>query len=336
MHDQRPSQKSGARILEFPLARARPGNAGARAPRQLSIPLQEVPSYRNTLSASGGRVQVGLSSWTDKGLIASMGFYPKGCSSAEERLRYYASRFPTVGVDCSFALPCERNSRLWVDRTPDGFTFNVKALRLLAGYPMFAQTLPRDLAVVLGPRLATKRNLYYRELPDELRGELWDRFKLGLRPLHQAGKLGSVLLRFPDWIPPGPDACAHLRECARHLRGYPLAVEFDHPGWFDNTHVEATLGLERELGITHVVAEGPLDGTRFLPTWKFTTSNLAVVRVDGRPALSPADAAHDLKRLVRQTSILAEWVHCVHVIFDHAVQDEAARKAVQLQETLET
>jgi uncharacterized protein YecE (DUF72 family) len=46
-----------------------------------------------------GRIEIGTASWTDKSLITSKRFYPKECSSAEDRLRYYASRFPFVEVD---------------------------------------------------------------------------------------------------------------------------------------------------------------------------------------------------------------------------------------------
>jgi len=45
-----------------------------------------------------GEIQIGTASWTDKSLIASKRFYPRGCSSAEQRLRYYASQFPLVEV----------------------------------------------------------------------------------------------------------------------------------------------------------------------------------------------------------------------------------------------
>jgi uncharacterized protein YecE (DUF72 family) len=46
-----------------------------------------------------GQIAIGTASWTDKTLISSKRLYPKGCSSAEDRLRYYASRFPMVEID---------------------------------------------------------------------------------------------------------------------------------------------------------------------------------------------------------------------------------------------
>jgi len=57
-----------------------------------------------------GTIKVGTASWTDKSLIESGRFYPKGCTSAEDRLRCYASQFPMVEVDSSYyAIPSARN-----------------------------------------------------------------------------------------------------------------------------------------------------------------------------------------------------------------------------------
>src|SRR5215467_2289433 len=85
-------------------------------------------------------IEVGTASWTDATLIKSGRFYPKGCTSAEARLRFYASQFSLVELDASYyALPSAANSALWVERTPSGFTFNVKAFRLFTGH----QTEPK-------------------------------------------------------------------------------------------------------------------------------------------------------------------------------------------------
>ena len=46
---------------------------------------------------SGGTVRIGTASWTDPTMTASGVFYPSGADSAEERLQFYASRFPLVG-----------------------------------------------------------------------------------------------------------------------------------------------------------------------------------------------------------------------------------------------
>jgi uncharacterized protein YecE (DUF72 family) len=48
--------------------------------------------------------------------------------SAEDRLRFYAARFPVVEVDSTFYRPpTEQQSTVWAERTPPGFRFHVKA-----------------------------------------------------------------------------------------------------------------------------------------------------------------------------------------------------------------
>ncbi len=67
--------------------------------------------------------RVGTASWTDPTLVNSDLFYPPSVRSAEERLRFYAEQFNTVEVDSTYyALPAERNAKLWAERTRDGFT----------------------------------------------------------------------------------------------------------------------------------------------------------------------------------------------------------------------
>ena len=46
--------------------------------------------------SSGGTIRIGTASWTDPTMTAAGVFYPSGADSAEERLQYYASRFPVV------------------------------------------------------------------------------------------------------------------------------------------------------------------------------------------------------------------------------------------------
>jgi len=97
------------------------------------------------------RILVGTTSWTEKTLVESGRFYPPDVHSAEGRLRYYATQFPVVEVDSSYyGLPSERNASLWVERTPDGFVFDVKALINFYGRYRFDDDLrPINLARIL-------------------------------------------------------------------------------------------------------------------------------------------------------------------------------------------
>jgi uncharacterized protein YecE (DUF72 family) len=91
-------------------------------------------------------ILISTCSWTDPTLIKSGQFYPDWAKSAETRLQFYASQFNLVEVDSSYyALLNEKASRLWVERTSEGFVFDVKAFRLLPSTPPPCQPYPRTL-----------------------------------------------------------------------------------------------------------------------------------------------------------------------------------------------
>ncbi len=190
-------------------------------------------------------ILIGTASWTDKSLIDSKLFYPPLANTAEERLRYYASRFPLVEVDSSYyALPSAQNSVLWVSRTPEGFLFNIKAFRLFTQHQTPPAALPKDIREALGP--VDKKNLYYRDIPGELLDELWARFLLALRPLRDSGKPGLLLFQFPPWFVYRESNLAHILACQRRLDGLPIAVEFRHTSWFEEKRRSAVFEFERQ------------------------------------------------------------------------------------------
>src|SRR3954471_18263717 len=171
--------------------------------------------YINPVTAN---ILVGTASWTDKTLIACGRFYPRGCGTAEQRLRYYAQQFPLVEVDSSYyAMPLPQTAQLWAERTPADFTFNVKAFRLFTGHQALATALDRDVQKALGPDLP--RTLYYETLPAEIRDELWRRFRAALAPLQQAGKLGAVHFQFAPWLLRNRGSIAHVEHCVERMHG---------------------------------------------------------------------------------------------------------------------
>src|SRR5438874_2148162 len=115
-----------------------------------------------------GAILVGISSWTEPTLIKRGNFYPKGVSSAEERLKFYATQFPVVEVDSTYYFPpSERNSVLWIERTPPEFTFNIKAYSLLTNHPTRTESLYKEIRDDLPKELADKRTVYRDKLPEE-------------------------------------------------------------------------------------------------------------------------------------------------------------------------
>src|SRR5919199_5478051 len=128
-----------------------------------------------------GRILVGTASWTDESLIGS-GWYPKGVTSAEDRLGFYADHFPLVEVDSTYYfLPRREVAKRWVERTPARFTFNVKAFSLLTQHPTRPEALPPAM------RPDGKRRVYLRHLDATAVDEIWTRFLSAVTPLQKAG-----------------------------------------------------------------------------------------------------------------------------------------------------
>src|SRR3954467_12621280 len=139
-----------------------------------------------------GAIEVGTASWTDRTLLDS-GWYPVSADTPEKRLAYYARQFPVVEVDSTYyGPPAEQTTKLWAQRTPDGFTFNIKAFSLLTGHPTKVSAIYKDLR----PE-TDKKNVYPTDLPAQAYEEIWTRFLSALDPLVEAGKLGALLFQFP-------------------------------------------------------------------------------------------------------------------------------------------
>ncbi|HEY7198059.1 MAG TPA: DUF72 domain-containing protein [Gaiellaceae bacterium] len=223
-------------------------------------------------------IRVGTCSWADKSL--STYWYPKGVSSAEERLRYYADHFDAVEVDSTFyRLPDEEMTSKWAERTPDGFLFHVKAFGVMTRHPVKLEQLPPDLR----DAAPTDERGRVDRPPREFRAEVFARFLAALEPLRAAGKLGGVLLQFPSYIVFREASIDYLRWACEHLDGHEPLVEFRHRSWLDEDHREETLGLLEELGATHVIVDAPkTDAKNLVPTVAALTSPTAFVRFHGR------------------------------------------------------
>ena len=292
-------------------------------------------------------ILVGTASWTDKSLIGCGRFYPRAAVSAEARLRHYASVFPMVEVDSSYyAMPSAANAALWVERTPPGFVFDVKAFRLFTGHPTRVAVLHRDVQTALGPRAAP---LYDADVPRDIRAELWRRFKAALWPLHAAGKLGAVLFQFPPWVQNNRQGRARVAHCVEQMDGFPVSVEFRHQSWWTPACRDDTLAWQRALGVTHVVVDGPQGFSNSVPqVWATTTAQLAIFRLHGRNTATwnvrGQTAASDrfnydygeaeLASFVPDLRALAQQVEFVHVVFNNNHEDQGQRNAQTLQAML--
>jgi uncharacterized protein YecE (DUF72 family) len=285
--------------------------------------------------SASGRILVGTASWTDRSLIEAH-WYPKGVSSAEERLAYYASRFPLVEVDSTYYfLPQRSTAERWVERTPDGFTFDVKAFSLLTQHPTRPEALPEGMAP------PGKERVYLRHLDGDAVEEIWKRFTAALAPLRKAGKLEAVLFQFPPWFTIKRQNKEYLAECARRARPLRVAVEFRSATWLKEDNRQETL----EFLAKHELAYVCVDTARgSLPRLAVATSpELAYVRFHGR-ARKTTGGSQPEARYLYTTKALKSWVpelrrlaqetEVVHAIFRNVHRDFAPRSAERLQRLL--
>jgi uncharacterized protein YecE (DUF72 family) len=164
-------------------------------------------------------VHVGCSGWNYRDWKDR--FYPNGVPTTRW-LEHYAAVFDTVEVNSTFyRLASEAAVRRWVEQTPPGFVFSVKASRYL--------THVRRL----------------RELDRGIR-----RFYAPLAPLAETGRLGPVLWQLPETFRRDDEVLARALECLPHGRH---CFEFRHPSWFAGE----VLDQLRARGVALVIGDHP-------------------------------------------------------------------------------
>ncbi|MCW3820132.1 DUF72 domain-containing protein [Micromonospora sp. DR5-3] len=283
-----------------------------------------------------GELKVGTASWTDRTLLDS-GWYPQTADTPEKRLAYYARQFPLVEVDATYySPPAERTAHLWVDRTPPGFTFNVKAFSLLTGHPTRVGALYKDLRPD-----TEKKNLYPDDLPPQAYEEVWSRFLSALDPLVEADRLGVVLFQFPPWFTIKRDNKQYLLEVAKRCAPLRAAFEFRHASWFDGDNREETLGFLRKHQLPYVCVDMPQGHRSSVPPVLAATADLAVVRFHGHSERWTSKDIHEkfgydysdreLRDWVPRLRELAGEAEQTHVLMNNCYRDYAQRNGQRLQ-----
>jgi len=284
-----------------------------------------------------GKILVGTASWTDRTLIDS-GWYPPEVRTAEQRLRYYARQFPLVEVDSTYyAPPSDTSVRAWVDRSPAGFTFNVKAFSLLTRHPTRPSALYADLRDELP---SDRKNLYARDLPADLVDEVWDRFLATLRPLADAGKLGAILFQFPQWFPVGAGNKKYILECQDRCAPLPVCVEFRNRTWMEERNQRETLDFLASYAVPYVCVDMPQGHPTSIPPVVAATASLAVMRFHGHSDRWTSKDVHDrfgyryshreLREWAPRLRELADQADTTHVLMNNCYADYAQTNARQL------
>jgi uncharacterized protein YecE (DUF72 family) len=230
-----------------------------------------------------GQIRVGTASWTDRTLIES-GWYPPEANNPEKRLRYYARQFPLVEVDATYyALPAEQTARAWAERTPPGFTFNIKAFSLFTQHPTPVRAFPSDLREAAGS--GGKDRVYLKDVDPAVTEAAWDRFLAALEPLRSAGKLGAILLQFPPWFPIGRARREYILACAARAAPDRVCVEFRNRTWMTEDNQRETLDFLASHRLPYVCVDMPQGYPSSIPPVLAATSDLAVLRMHGHSDL---------------------------------------------------
>src|SRR5438067_1176126 len=303
-------------------------------------PLELAPA----IELGRSRVLVGTCSWTDRTLVNETDWYPRRSMTAAERLAYYAAHFPLVEADSTYYFPpTPETAAAWVERTPGGFTMNIKAYSLLTGHPTFPHSLWPDLQPEIPTEHRDKKSLYNKHLPDEVIEEAWDRFRHALMPLHSAGKLGAVLLQYPRWFTPKDANREGLAAARRRVPDYDLCVEFRNGRWLADDEADRTFEFLESEHLTYVCVDEPQGFDSSLPPVVAVTYDLAVVRFHGRNAeawTADVPSASFRFRYRYEPAELEEWVARieevaasakeVHVLMNNCYRDYAVDNASEI------
>ncbi len=286
-----------------------------------------------------GKIEIGTAGWTDRTLIES-GWYPAEATNPEKRLRYYASQFPLVEVDATYyALPAEQTARAWAERTPDSFTFNIKAFSLFTQHPTPVKSLPADLREAASA--AGKDRVYLKDVDETLAEAAWDRFLAALEPLRETGKLGAILLQFPPWFPISRANKDYILACAKRAAPRRVCVEFRNHTWMTDDNQDESLGFLREHNLPYVCVDMPQGYPSSIPPVLAATSDLAVVRMHGHSDKWTAKSVAERFRYRYSDGELSEWApriqnlagkaEVTQVLFNNCYSDYAHRNAQQLE-----
>jgi uncharacterized protein YecE (DUF72 family) len=166
-----------------------------------------------------GMIRVGCSGWNYGDWRERV--YPRGLPQ-RRWLEHYATLFDTVEVNSTFYRLAKPNAvAAWVEATPPGFVFAVKASRYLT---------------------------HMKRLADMDRGIR--RFYAAIDPLASSPKLGPVLWQLPERMHRDVPRLAGALEAlppGRHC------FEFRHESWF----CERVLELLREHGVALAIGDHP-------------------------------------------------------------------------------
>jgi uncharacterized protein YecE (DUF72 family) len=175
-------------------------------------------------------------------------FYPDQLPSSDF-LSFYSGEFPAVELNFSYyRIPEPAQCRRMLEKSAYRVEFVVKAFQGLT-----------------------------HELTDESLSEILPKFKASIAPFWHEGRLGAVLLQFPQGFHYRTESRVYLESLIKGLSPLPLCVEFRQRDWVRDS-VFTTL-TKLQAGFV-CVDEPPLRG--LLPPLAEATAGIGYIRFHGR------------------------------------------------------
>ena len=262
-------------------------------------------------------IRVGPAGWSYKDWEGVV--YPKKKARGFDPLEFLAHYFDTLEINSTFYRPHPRSvAQQWLERVKpfSSFRFTVKLYRRFTH---------------------ERKEAWTKEEVSEARD--------GLDALHEANRLGAVLLQFPWSFKRGDPEQQWLRDLLQAFSGLPLVVEVRHDSW--NT-ADFFAELE-ERGVGFVNVDQPLFRHSVAPSAR-STSHVGYVRVHGRNYHdwfrkdAGRDARYDYLYSPEQLEKWAERVRAladdektreVYVVTNNHFRGQAVTNGLQLRSMLE-
>ena len=293
------------------------------------------------------RVLIGISSWADRGLVQSQ-YYPNEVKNPAERLSYYSKMFPVAEIDSSYHhFPMKRELDHWLNNTPEGFIFDVKAFSLFTQHPTPFTSLPRTIREEFGPEISATGNIYWHHLPEKAAESLWSGFARSIESIRVAKKFGAVIFQFPPWFHPGKESYNYISHIKEMLPRLQLAVEFRFDTWLNDENRGNTINFLKEREIAFVCVDEPQGFRSSITPLAVVTSRVGIIRFHGRNTVgweSKTADTEDKYRYLYKQSELAEWLPKIremakeaeelHIIFKNKHADYPVKNARQLSRSL--
>lgn len=239
-------------------------------------------------------------------------FYPEKTPRQFHELEYLAQYFDLVEINSSYYHPTSPEAaRSWLQR--------------IRHNPRFRFTAK------LWQKFVLERSSYTTEDVRLVRQ--------GLDVLMDQGKLGALLLQFPQSFHNTLDNRSWLFRIITEFRMYPLVVELRHQSWNN----ERTLAFLRDRQVGFANIDQPIIG-RGLPFTDHITSPLAYFRLHGRNRemwfneQASRDERYDynyarseLQEFVGPIESALKQATAVYVVFNNHFRGQAAKNAFELQ-----